>query len=300
MSRYKETRLQRLLREIRVSYLPNRNDNIKQVFYKVLFLVLIVAILSSSVYFSVYYYTNHKEINVINQQRQTIKELGYEAGSLKLFEENSDYAGWLQLGETQLNNPVYRAEDNSYYLNRNGLREKSSYGSLFMDYRFNIESQNIVIYGNSLRNGELFGSLEKLRSLNYYKNNSMLTFYSEAGEINYKIYAVFVLNGAKEDDGGYIYNIYQNDFNSDWDFNQWVAEAKERSIINTNIQVESQDRILTLVTGCDDFENSRLIIMARSERNDEVLTPLNSAATANSRPRYPKKWYETRNIIYPF
>jgi len=146
----------------------------------------------------------------------------------------------------------------------------------------------------------MFGILKNLRTLDFYQKNSVLTLTINKEKVDYKIFAVFVLNAKKEDDGGYVYNIYRNEFSSDADFEGWITEAETRSVITTTTDVAIDDDILTLVTVCEDFENSRLVIMARSRRQDEVFATEDTSAFVSKNPKYPKKWYEVRNIKYPF
>ena len=46
----------------------------------------------------------------------------------------------------------------------------------------------------------------------------------------------------------------------------------------------------------EDFENARLVVMARKLRSGEDNTPLNNAAHTNPNPTYPQKWYDERGI----
>ena len=56
------------------------------------------------------------------------------------------------------------------------------------------------------------------------------------------------------------------------------------------------DNIITLVTCTSDFENARLIIMARETREGENPEVDTSLANVNPNPRYPKIWYTKRGI----
>lgn len=296
MSRYKENRLEAFLK----NYIPSTKDNLKQICLKVIFLLSIIGILISGIYFGGYYYDNFCEEKLLSTNREIFENNDLKTSFNTLKNKNSDYRAWLRLDGTKLSCPVYKTDDNSFYMNHNSLKKKSSFGALFFDYRFELGDKNRVIYGNSLENGNLFSVLEKMRTLKFYKQNSVLKLTDKDSEIDYIVYAVFVLNAKLEDDGGYIYNIYRNTFASKRDFDSWCAEAKEKSVITTNVDVDETDSIITLVTQCDDFENARLVVMARSVRPGEEPFSLSEKAVANKNPRYPKKWYSERNIKYPF
>lgn len=296
MRRYKEIWLEAFFK----NYIPCKTDNLKQICLKVVFLLSVVGILISGIYFGNYYYGNFREEKLLSTNREIFENNDFSVSFDTLKQKNSDYCAWLKLGSTKLNCPVYKTDDNSFYINHNSLKERSSFGSLFFDYRCKMGDKNSVIYGNSLENGNLFSILEKLRTLSFYKQNSVFSLADKDGETDYIIYAVFVLNAKIKDDGDYIYNIYRNNFTSKNAFNNWCAEAKERSVIATNVDVAESDSIVTLVTGCDDFENARLVVMARSVREGEKSSYLSKKAEANKNPRYPKRWYRERNIKYPF
>ena len=151
-----------------------------------------------------------------------------------------------------------------------------------------------------MNNGSMFANLTKYKSLSFYKQNPTIEFSTLYKKSTYKIYSVFVLNASKEDDNDYIYNISRNNFLSDEDFNLWADEAYERSLINTGVDVVNGDNIITLVTCVYDFDDARLVVMARETREGEDPEVDTSAAVTNPSPRYPKRWYDDRGIDYPF
>ncbi len=279
---------------------PNSKDNLIQIIIKLSFLLASLAILTSGIFFTGHYYSDFKELSVSLADREIFENYGIEEANQRLHSRNYDYRAWLNLGETSLNNPVFKSTDNRFYLSHNSLKNKNINGSLFLDCKCSLTDNNIIIYGNSPENGGLFSTLHSLRQLSFYREHSLLTLTDSKTNRNYKIYAVFVLNSSRNQDDGRIYNIHRQDFSNDSTFDSWVDEAKKRSIINTGVSVKSSDKILTLVTSCEDFEDARLIVMARLETNGEELSNINASATANPSPKYPKKWYEDRNIKYPF
>jgi len=273
-----------------------------------------VALIVSSTYVVNYFLTAEKQDELINKSRDiwysdSNEQEDASEGDLiseaerALLKENPDFKGWIRLNNTKIDNPIYQAENNMYYLDHNQKGEKSVYGALYFDCKNRITEEvtdkNLVIYGHEMRNGSMFGNLKKLKNLDFYKQNPVIQFsslYRKAAWYDYKIFAVFVLNAAKKDDNGYIYNIYRSKFSNEAEFEKWSSEAYERSVINTNVDVKLGDNIITLVTCSSDFKNSRLVVMAREVREGESYIVDTSQATVNKNPLYPARWYKERGI----
>lgn len=298
----------RFFKHIYTSYIPNGKDNAKQITIKILFLVSLITLIASAVYLIGYFSEAEHQNDLLDDSREIWHTASDNASDTDAFEvvkqkmlaENDDFKGWITVGGTQIDNPIYQAEDNEYYLNHNQKKQKSAYGALFFDCDDEIDEygtdKNLVIYGHRMKNGSMFGTLKKLRSLDFYKKNptvSLSTLYDSAV---YKIYAIFVLNASKSDDNGYIYDIYRQDFADGAEFEKWRDEAYERSLINTGVELDINDSRVALVTCSSDFENSRLVVMARRVRAGESETVDTSSARVNPNPLYPQKWYDERGI----
>ena len=303
------------------SYIPNKKDNIKQIILKVLFIICFIALIVSSIYIINYFWQANRQDNIINDSRelwhnaQKVETESYinekeeqvdpfTAVKEAMLKENSDFKGWITINGTKVDNPIYQTTNNEFYLNRNQKKQYSAYGALYFDYENKITEdetdKNLVIYGHEMKNGSMFGSLKRYKSLSFYKQYPTIDFSTLYDRSTYKIYSVFLLNSVKADDNNYIYNIYRNSFLDATDFNEWVSEAKQRSIINTTVDVELNDDIITLVTCSEDFENARLVIMARRTRDGEDKAVDTYSATINPNIRYPKRWYDERKLDYPF
>lgn len=290
-----------------LSYIPNGRDNIKQIIIKVFFLISLIVFITSAVYITNYFLSARHQDSIIEQARSVWHETGDEPELSvieQLLQENSDFKGWITVPNTKIDNPIYQTDNNDFYLTHNQQKQKSAYGALFFDSKNVItESEtdkNLVIYGHHMKNGSMFANLTKYKELSFYKQNPTVEFATLYGNGTYKVYAAFVLNASKADDNDYIYNISRKSFIDDNDFDAWVGEARERSLINTGVDVKNGDNIITLVTCTYDFDNARFVVMARETRDGEEPSVDTSKATANSSPRYPKRWYEDRGIEYPF
>ncbi len=276
-------------------HLPNSRDNIKQILIKCLYILSLVAVLVSGTVLSNFFTGIEKENRILEELRAGFTVSGYSVDGIRA--ENPDIKGWLSFEGLGINYPLLQGEDNSFYLNHNSKKKKSTVGSLLIDYRTDAENdRNIIIYGNDNKDGSMFGELDKLRNAAFYRKNSVIRLNLSGNTRNYKIYAVFVLNSSKKDDNNYIYNISRKEFLNDEDFNSWVSEAKTRSVVNTGVTVENGDSVLTLVTSSDDFPNSRLIVMAKSGEENGYELEMSSNASANPQPVYPERWYTLRGI----
>ena len=319
----KENIFKKFFLHIYKSYIPNGKDNLKQIILKLLFIICLVTLVVSSVYLANYFWEAEHQEAIVEASREIWHEPPatdtdksesspsvYDRKKVEphkidyMLKENSDFKGWITISGTKVDNPIYQTTDNEFYLSHNQLKQKSAYGALYFDCRNKItdteKDQNLIVYGHEMKNGSMFGSLKKLKSLDFFKQHATLEFSTLYEKNIYRIYAVFILNATKADDDGYIYNIYRKNFKTEADFYYWTDEAFDRSVINTGVDVEFGDDILTLVTCSNDFPNARLIVMARKVRDDEPQTFNTDNCTVNSNPRYPKKWYEHREMEFPF
>ena len=71
--------------------------------------------------------------------------------------KNPDAVAWLCIPGAEVDDPVMQAEDNGFYLNRDELREYSTWGCYYADCRNHLGGRdaldtNTVIYGHSASN----------------------------------------------------------------------------------------------------------------------------------------------------
>lgn len=163
---------------------------------------------------------------------------------------NEDIVGWVSVEGTNLHNPVLQAEDNDYYLNRNFTRENSRAGSVFMDFRNDITdmSQNTVLYGHAMRNDTMFGSLKKFGDQDYADEHPVIYVDTLYDGYDIEIFAAYETTI----DFYYI----ETDFQTNDEFENFLAEVDSRSLIDTPVEVGRDDRIVTLST-CNNSVNSK-------------------------------------------
>ncbi len=219
-----------------------------------------------------------------------------------LYALNQDLVGWIKIANTNLDVQVVQSDDNDYYLRRNFYKENSRYGCPYMDFRNDAKylSDNTVIYGHHMTDGLMFSNLDKYKTLEGYKDSPVIQFDTLYETYYFKVFAAFITNAEAAEDDGYIFNFTVSEFSSDEKFSSFIDEAEKRSIFHTGVNVQSDDKILTLVTCSYEFNEARLVVMGRLVRENEDITVDVSAASLNTAPKYPQAWYDAKNMANPY
>ena len=291
---------------------PCKGDSGAEKARKIIFLVAFIVLIGTMGYLINYFAEgwlqtrmNNEAAKVWDSSNSMQKNAdGIFIGFESLLAANSDVKAWLKIDGTNINNPVYQTTDNDYYINHNMNKQESRYGALFIDKEASIgrnsNNQNVVIYGHHMRDGTMFGPLKKYLQLDFYKQHSVIDFTTLYRAGQYKVFAVFITNTKPEDDNGYVFNYRISDFSSEESFLSWIEEVRKRSIINTGVDIRGDDEILTLSTCTYEFDDARLVVMARRIREDETgnIYATDDAAL-NPKPLYPQIWYTKKGIAKP-
>lgn len=174
-------------------------------------------------------------------------------------EINSDVKAWLEIPGADVDHPVVQAEDNEYYLNRDFYKKYRYAGTLYFDYRNNLEGsfQNLIIYGHHMSDGSMFGKLGDFLKKDFYEKNKTFTMITEDTVYECEIFAVYQCLT----DFPYAQPVL---FNEEY-YTEYVQMCREASIYDTGTQISPGDLLLTLST-CDlryDKEKGRIVIQAK-------------------------------------
>ena len=105
----------------------------------------------------------NKAVTVNSEDRKEEYPITVDFAELK--KENNDIVAWIYSEDTPINYPVVQAQDNEFYVHRLINKNKGSQGTLFADYRNNIEKDaNTIIYGHNMKNGTMFGTIKKYKN----------------------------------------------------------------------------------------------------------------------------------------
>ena len=218
----------------------------------------------------------------------------------QLLKANPDTVGWINVPNTIIDFVVVKPQDgvdSEYYLHRDFYGNYSKYGTVFMDRRSSLDSKNMIIHGHHMQDGRMFANLAKYvergseYGINFYKQTPVFTFNTIYEKSKWKIISFFKTNTLESQ--GAPFNYLRGDFVSDYDFLDFVYNLRVRSLVNCPVDLNENDTILTLSTCAYDFDDFRIVIVARKVRDGESPDVDVSTAVENPSPLYPDVWYNT-------
>lgn len=181
--------------------------------------------------------------NVINIEIEEEKEV-FKIDFEKLLSINSDTIGWIRFNQDKVNNPIVHTSDNSYYLKRSFEKKSNQAGAIFMDYRnTSFNDKNVVLFGHAMLDDTMFGSLQDIFKNDFFdtKENNYIQIYNKDNELlTYQIFSYYII----EKEEYYI----TTSFKSDSDFNKFIDTIIKRSYKKFDVEVSTNDNILTLST----------------------------------------------------
>ena len=195
-----------------------------------------------------------KKESIKENEEASEKEL-----SLSLLKKtNKDVVGILEFDDRVIYEPVVQAPDNDYYVRKNINKEYANAGIPFVSADGNIDSKNVVIYGHSSKwNNIIFTPLMNYVNQSYYKEHPTFQFITETETRTYQIFAVLNVDLNNLDDS---LEFTQASWDSNTAFNAFISDSINRELYKTGVTVDSEDKLMTLVT-CDTRDNNKRIIV---------------------------------------
>ncbi len=186
--------------------------------------------------------------DVENERKQLPLSVDFQA----LQALNPDVVGWIYLPDSRINYPVVRGEDNDFYMNHMYDLEWNPGGAIFMDYRCDLDSANVPIYGHHMKDGSMFENLQMYADQAWYDTHSVIWYFTPDGVYQLLPFAASVTT---HDSVG-----YQIEFEDNAQREAWVNGRIEESDFVTDVRPGKVDTILTLATCAYDFEQARYLV----------------------------------------
>lgn len=170
---------------------------------------------------------------------------------------NDDLVGWIQVPGTNIDYPFVQTNDNEYYLDHSFDKTYNKAGWIFLDYRNNSDfsSQNNIIYGHARIDKTMFGSLKNTLNKSWFNNmdNRIVKISTKYENSLWQIFSIYHI----KTDSYYI----STHFDDENIFQEYIDTSLNNSIYDFNVNVNTNDILLTLSTCYND--NEKLILQAK-------------------------------------
>ncbi len=233
---------------------------------KLLVIIPVIVLTVLSVYFVLEYYNVGKYDNfiLVTKDLPDNKEEVYEEKitSLKKEYNNDDVVGTIQINDTDFNTAIMQGKDNSYYLNHLPDKTYNINGSIFLDYRVDIdESEKLLIFGHSSPNYMLpIMIIENYVNEDYYKEHQYVYISTTKKVRKYQIFSAYV----ETKDWDYM----KIDYTSKEEKEAHYQKLKNKSFYDTGINVNANDNLLIIQT-CSNlkeyskYKNKYMLVIAK-------------------------------------
>lgn len=171
-----------------------------------------------------------------------------------LYNKYEDYRGWIKVDNTNIDYPIVQGKDNSFYLDKDINKNYVSSGSIFMNYLNNgFNDENTILFGHHMRNKTMFAQLEKYKEKEFFQNDNDIKIEVENDKVlTYKVFSVYVTDAND--------NYIKTNFDNKSEYKEFLDKIKNKSIYKSDINVDENDKIITLSTCSYKFNDARMVV----------------------------------------
>lgn len=238
----------------RQKHKQKKKNKFKKIFLNILSLIFLCLMIYSGTQIYLWWKDNqvgNKMLDEISNVTQNEIDIN------KLKQINGETVAYLKVKGTNIEYPVVKHSDNSYYLNHSFDKTENGAGWIFSDYRnsFDGTDKNLIIYGHNRRDGSMFGTLKNILTEEWQnkQENMTISLITENEEQEYQVFSVYKI----ESEEYYI----TTDFTTKT-YEEFINTLKKRSVKKFGINVTTEDSILTLST-CDNNNKYRVVLHAK-------------------------------------
>lgn len=226
---------------------------VKKIFLALFFVLLLFCVFN--LVSDIYYHDKANQFyNDIQLQVEEVKQRTNDSSLSDLFNDISDFRGYIEIDDTDIAYPIVQSTNNSYYLNHLVDGQENEMGSIFLDYRNNsFNDFHSVIYGHNIDQGGMFKDLEKFKSKAFFDAHPTMTIETNDDILNYSLYAVYLADATREE-----IPVYFDDLSSR---QAYLDSISSRALYKTDVLVTVNDKLVSLCTCVYDFNEARIVVL---------------------------------------
>lgn len=193
------------------------------------------------------------------EETETQVEIPIDFESLQA--RNPDVYAWITVPGTQIDYPVLQSpDDNSYYLTHTIDGEEKTEGAIFTENynHTDMEDPNTVIYGHDMKNGSMFQNLLEYQDRTFFDENREVIIYTPDAIRRYEIFAAYLY-----DDRHLLQSFNFNNVDVYSQYLDSIFSIRDmNSCIDTSVEVDTDDKIITLSTCYGSQSDKRYLVQA--------------------------------------
>lgn len=163
---------------------------------------------------------------------------------------------YLYCDGTAIDYPVVHGLDNETYMTRNLLGKKDPNGAIYLDCRNSgtLEDAQLILYGNPMADGSMFGSLVSYQDQTYLSQHPTLLLVAPAGSYRIDVFAAHTASPEMSN-----YPIW---FETSESRSTYLDNVKSRSVVTSDLAIPENAQLVCLVTSSDFSagENARFVV----------------------------------------
>lgn len=270
---------------------PEKTKKVKKksnAIYNILIVICILVFLGSGGYLLYQLYDYYEADQVKGELIEMVGKVDKETKLIdysKLYEQNKDFVGWVKIDDTKIDYPVVKTTDNEKYLHTDFYGKQHRLGTVFADTRATLtkeyQSDNVVLYGHSAKDGSYFNQVRDYKDLDFYKKHAFVRFNTMYDNSDYVIVGAVMVDALDTSDRGFIYSDFV-EFENDSEYNTFIKKMVERSYFVSPVDTNKDDKFITLSTCEYVFEEARMAIIARKLREGETRESLGDLVNATT------------------
>lgn len=168
--------------------------------------------------------------------------------------DNQEIKAVISSKSLELESVVVQTNNNEFYMNHDARRERDIKGSLFFDYRNNLDSKKLLIYGHNSRTLQTdFKKLTKFLEEEFAKNNPYIYLTTEKEISKWKIFSIMIIPKNTT-------THTRIEFSSSKELSNHISWLIDNSIIDFEEDVELNDQLMTLQTCFYEPKDSFLLV----------------------------------------
>ena len=189
-----------------------------------------------------------------NKADNSYEKIRVEKEEENLYDKYEDYRGWIKIDNTNINYPIVQGKDNLFYLDKDINKNYLSSGSIFMNYlNHGFNDENTVLFGHHMRNKTMFAQLNKYKEKEFFYGNNDIVIEVENGKVlKYKVFSAYVTDSKD--------NYIKTNFDDKDQYKEFLEDIKNKSQYKLDIDVNENDKIITLSTCSYEFNDARMVV----------------------------------------